>query len=130
MNRIEQLIKMDRGAVTAAPSKEIEIKRLSKISGAPFLVTLRAISGERLNSIANMIDNGEDSANFKRSCHMLLASMADPDLKDKELMEHFGAKTPLDALTEIFLVGEIMQMAETVADLSGFNGSVETEIKN
>ena len=130
MNAVELLMKLDKGTLATIPTKEVEIKRLSSKVGAPFIVKLKAISGEKFNAIASRIDRENDAANYTSSKHLLLESMVEPDLRDHALQEHFGAATPLDLMEKIFLAGEIMQLASDVTDLSGFGGNIEAEIKN
>lgn len=130
MNAVELLMKMDKGKVKAVPTKEVEVKRLSAIAGQPFKVTLKAVPGDKWNDIAGTVSSADDAANFRSSKHLLLAGMTDPDLRDKDLQEAYGAASPLDLLDKLFLAGEIMNLAGVVTDLSGFGGNPEEEVKN
>lgn len=127
MNAVELLLKMDKGKVFMTPMKEVELKRLSKIAGEPFKVTVKAVPGERWADIVDMKLNSYDTA-----LHMLLAGMVDPDPRNKELLEAIGAATPLDFLRKLFkdVPGEAMTLAGVVTDLSGFGGDTEAEVKN
>lgn len=130
MNAVELLMKMDKGKVRAIPQKEVEVKRLSGIAGQPFNVKLKAVPGEKWNDIAGTVDSADDAANYKSSKHLLLAGMVDPNLKDHDLQEAYGAASPLELMEKLFLAGEIMKLAAEVTDLSGFGGDPETEVKN
>ena len=130
MNAVELLLKMDKGRVTEVPVKDVEVKRLSGIAGQPFFVKLKAVPGNKWNDIAGSIDHKDDAANYESSKHLLLAGMADPNLRDKDLQEVYGAASPLDLMEKLFLAGEIMSLAAEVTDLSGFGGDAEDEVKN
>ena len=130
MNAVELLMKMDKGKVRAIPQKEVEVKRLSGIAGQPFNVKRKAVPGEKWNDIAGTVDSADDAANYKSSKHLLLAGMVDPNLKDHDLQEAYGAASPLELMEKLFLAGEIMKLAAEVTDLSGFGGDPEIEVKN
>ena len=130
MNAVELLMKMDKGKVRAIPQKEVEVKRLSGIAGQPFNVKLKAVPGEKWNDIAGTVDSADDAANYKSSKHLLLAGMVDPNLKDHDLQEAYGAASPLALMEKLFLAGEIMKLAAEVTDLSGFGGDPEADVKN
>ena len=130
MNAVELLMKMDKGKVMAIPSKEVEVRRLSAIAGQPYKVKLQAISGERFSDIAATVSGADDASNYKSSKHVLLAGMVDPNLKDHDLQEAYGAASPLALMEKLFLAGEIMKLAAEVTDLSGFGGDPEADVKN
>ena len=130
MNAVDLLLKMDRGKVKAIPTKEVEVKRLSGIAGQPFKVKLKAVPGDTWNDIAGTIKGADDAANYRSSKHLLLSGMVDPDLRNHDLQEAYGAASPLDLMEKLFLCGEIMNLAAEVTDLSGFGGDPEEEVKN
>jgi hypothetical protein len=72
------------------------MERLSKLFGFDFIITLRAIDPERYADIQKMaVDFTNGSADnidiYQMQTQTLLAGIADPDLKNKDLLEKFGA---------------------------------------
>ena len=134
INLVEKLLKLDKGIIDFDNVKEIEFKRLSSKIGEPFVVEDRGLSGDRYNEIASMMFSGKGTVDaqktFKVNCLFALEAMVSPDLKDKDLLEHFECATPLELLKKMFLPGEIAKISEEVGKLSGFSDNVEEEVKN
>ena len=130
MNTVELLLKTDAGKITEYPSKELEIKRLSDITGTPFMVTVRAISGRRFTELVDNIYDSKGNVSTKRAYEtnilLTVAGLVSPDLKDRDLQEHFGVRTPKDLAEKIFKGGEISMIADEITELSGF-GKEEKE---
>lgn len=136
MNLVDRLMQLDAGKL-ALPTKQIEIKRLSKLTGAPFVVTCQALDPETHADIVQMttrIDKkGRADVNTSEAQGLFLVEgITDPDLKNKALLEHFKVHTPAALVQKLFLPGEIIELAEVIASLSGFGDSSaeEEEIKN
>ena len=134
-NALNVLLKMDKAKVEELPTKVIEIKRLTELTGEKFEVTLRAINGERMSDIQkNSIDlskkGGVKDINlYSMQTQILTEGMIDPNLKDKGLLEHFGCITPKDLIKTLFLAGEINDLANEVQELSGYDTSDDEELK-
>lgn len=128
MNAVELLLKMDKGKVQTVPTKQVEVTRLSGIAGEPFMVTLKAVSGDKWSDIVETL--GVNAGNYKSSKHLLLSGMVDPKLSDHALQEAYGAVTPLDLMEKLFTAGEIMNLAAEVTDLSGLGENAVAEVKN
>lgn len=135
MNTVELLLGLDYEKVKAVPEKKLKIPRLSEVAGNDFIVTVRAISSRRfLELTGSAMKNGEVdfSKLYDANVRIALAGLADPDLKDAALLEHYHAASPADLMGTIFTGSEINQIAEAVRDLSGYGdagGAVE-EVKN
>lgn len=134
MNTFELLMNVDRDALSKAPEKKVYIKRLSEITGSRFEVTIRAIPGQRFTEIATSAvdeDGNADSArSYEANIVTALEAIVEPDLKNKELLEHFGCITPKDLLQKLFLGGEIARIAGEVTELSGYGKDDEEKVKN
>lgn len=136
MNTLELLMGMDLEKITAPPTKKVRIGRLSKIAGADFDVTIRAISGRRLTSLTGRMAKSDGGVDFDRvfdaNVRIVLAGIVDPDVKDKELLERFHAATPADLVETLFNGGEIIQLADEIRTLSGYgeDSDAEDDIKN
>ena len=134
MNTFELLMNVDRDALSKAPEKKVYIKRLSEITGSRFEVTIRAIPGQRFTEIATSAvdeDGNADSArSYEANIVTALEAIVEPDLKNKELLEHFGCITPKDLLQKLFLGGEIAKIAGEATELSGYGKDDEEKVKN
>jgi xkdN-like protein len=135
INLVEKLLKLDKGIIDFDNVKEIEFKRLSSKIGEPFVVEVRGLSRDRYTEIASIMFSGKGTVvdaqkTFKVNCLFALEAMVSPDLKDKDLLEHFECATPLELLKKMFLPGEIAKISEEVGKLSGFSDNVEEEVKN
>ena len=120
------------------PKKKLEIKRLSEIFGAPFYVTVQAVSAnkwEELQDMALKIE-GKDvdvDTNLLQIFVVLECTLDDTGkqiFKNMDLVKHFGCVTPKDLVKKLLLSGEIMSIYTFVSDLSGFGDKSVSEVKN
>ena len=134
MSTIDLLMGLDAEKITAVPMKELKLTRLSELTGADFIVKVKAIPAKRFTELVSDIrakDGGVDTAKaFDANIKIALAGLVDPSLKDVDLMEHFGASTPGQLIEKIFNGSEIAAIADAVTELSGFSGNVVEEVKN
>lgn len=97
MNMVDRLLKADVvNKLAERPEKKVKMERLSKLFGFDFIITLRAIDPERYADIQKIaVDFTNGSADnidiYQMETQTLLAGIADPDLKNKDLLEKFGA---------------------------------------
>ena len=135
MNLVEKLLAADSKKIGNVKKKEISSKELSEILGEPVKVTIRTISGEEYHSLGiGMLDRKGEvdySKTFDVNAKIVAAGLAEPDLKNEELLKHIGVATPADAAKKIFR-GEINKIAGEISKLSGFVSEEETEeeVKN
>lgn len=135
MNLVEKLLAVDKNEFDKIEKKQIASRQLSKLVGSGAKVTIQAIGGDLYGSISasGLDDSGEvdyDRA-FDTNAKIAAAGIADPDLKNEELLKHLGVATPSDAAKRIFK-GEINRIATEISKLSGFDReeNVDEEIKN
>lgn len=57
---------------------------------------------------------------YQMQTQTLLAGIADPDLKNKDLLEKFGAVLPGDIIRKLFLAGEIADLTAQITALNGY----------
>ena len=57
---------------------------------------------------------------YQMQTQTLLAGIADPDLKNKDLLEKFGAVLPGDIIRKLFLAGEIADLTAQITELNGY----------
>jgi hypothetical protein len=126
MNMVDRLLRADVvNKLAERPTKKVKMERLSKLFGFDFIVTLRAIDPERYADIQKMaVDFTNGSVDnmdiYQIQTQTLLAGIADPDFKNKELMEKFGVALPADIIRKLFLAGEIADLTAQITELNGY----------
>ena len=113
---------LSREKVLPVQEKEVKIKRLSPKGQEPVVFSLRSLSYNRVAELKKI--GGEDM-----KLHILLAGIKNPDLKNQELLDKYGAATPLDLLKILLLPGEIEDLSLAVERLSGYRVDTIEEIK-
>lgn len=134
MSLVDKLLAADIGKITALPTGAKEIKRLSEITGEPFVVKYQAVTAEvvdditELTTITNKKGEPIDIDSIRAAALYVIEGFIEPNLKDEKLAKHFGAATPEDLVHKLFLPGEVMDLYKCVSDLSGFE-STEEEVQ-
>jgi len=127
-------MKMDAGELTKVPTGEMEIKRLSKKAGEPFVIQYKAMSGKRITELVrnSTDDNGKIPGAKEYDGNLILIgeALTSPDLKNKDLQKHFGAASPKDLADKLFNGGEVKRIASAIMELSGYGNDADSEIKN
>ena len=140
MNIVDKLMAIDAGKIVENPTEEMEITRLSKMLGEPFIIKLQAVHPQRYTEIQSMavslnkIGGINNIDIYKQNTHMILASLVEPNIKDRKLLDHFKVATPVDLIGKLFLAGEIDTINKKINELSGFSdeefNKIKDEIKN
>jgi hypothetical protein len=137
VNVLDLLLGSDIGEIKL-PTKTMEIKRLSKVFGAPFIVTVSALSPDRYEEVQDMsiTVKGKD-ADIEISLFQMLVVLegvmepnGKPLFKNKDLMAKFKASTPKELVRKLLLSGEITSIYGEIAELSGFGEGAVAEVKN
>lgn len=127
-NTIDLLLGMDTGKV-ARPKARMEITRLSEAAGGPVIFEIQALTMQQHADIAEMSQgNVIDMRAFA-----VLEGVVSPDLKDKKLLEKYGAVNPKELLSKqmLLLPGELAAIYNKITELSGFDdGNTVKEVKN
>lgn len=133
-SNIDLLMGLDSGKLEEVPTKELKILRLSQLTGADFIVKVKAIPAKRFTELISGIRDKnrqvDTSKAYDANVRIALAGLVDPDMKDKDLMEKFGCSTPGQLVEKVFKGGEIAAIADDITELSGFGGDVVEEVKN
>lgn len=133
-NLISILMESDPERLERKARRDIEIKRLSEVLGTPFVVTVKAIPGERYSELAGsmMDENGnvDYTKGYTTNVMVAMEGMVSPDIKNVDLQKHFGCRTPKDLMDKLFNGGEITKIADAVTDLSGYGKDTEKKVKN
>ena len=137
MNAIDKLLKADIDKLTEKPTAKIEIKRLSKVCGEPFIMTVTALDGRLLAELAE--DNTDikggkvkHADNYNMALDLIVNGTVDPDFKNADLMRKFGAHTPNDVVAKLLLPAEMGMVAEKITDLCGVENQSDVDelVKN
>ena len=137
VNVLDLLLGSDIGEIKL-PTKTMEIKRLSNVFGAPFIITVSALSPDRYEEVQDMAISvkGKD-ADIEISLFQILVvleGVMDPNgkplFKNKDLMAKFKTSTPKELVRKILLSGEITGIYGEIAELSGFGEGSVAEVKN
>ena len=133
MSLIDKLLQMDKGKLLNMPTREVEMPRLSEMTGEPFKVKCRAIDGERYADIQrSAIDlnkkGGLRNINlYEMQVLTVIDGVVEPSLKDERLLAYFGCVTPKELVKKLFLAGEIAEISNIITELSGYDKSDEEE---
>ncbi len=138
MTLVDKLLAADVGKITALPTGTKEIKRLSEITGEPFIVKYQAVTVDvvddinELTAITNKKGEPIDIDFIRAATLYVIEGFIEPNLKDEKLAKHFGAATPEDLVHKLFLPGEVMDLYKCVSDISGFQSTDEeiAKLKN
>ena len=135
VNILDLLLGSDVGEIKL-PTKEVEITRLSQVYGAPFILTIKAITPAKFEEIQDMsIDvKGKDADITQLQLFTVIEGVVDatgaPMFKNKELMSKFKVSTPKDLVRAILLSGEIAKIYGEISELAGFGDNAVKEVKN
>ena len=136
-NQIEMLLGLSDDEFNSGKTKEIEIKRLSKKIGKPFMVTIKNLSAERIYELQDKsydkngnVVMGKFYDGALNGCSEAIVS---PDFNDVRIKKKLGlSDTALkkDVLSKVFKVNEINEINSEIMDLSGFDKNLSDDIKN
>lgn len=131
MNVLDLLLGVDTGLI-AKPRKEVHMKRLSKALGQDVVFTIEALSADQFEKVQEnaMTIKGKDfDLNINEmQIFTVLEGVVEPNLKNKELREKFGAATPKELVKKLLTAGEVSKLYNEISELSGFGD--DADIKN
>lgn len=137
MNLVEKLLRTDAKKAEELSEAVVLSKKLGKLLGEESAeVRIREIPAKRINDLMAMQIDSKGNFDFKKSFDVKALTVAEalvePDLKNKELQEHFGCSTSKDLAIKIF-GNELTSISDEVAKLSGMEEEIEKideEVKN
>jgi hypothetical protein len=137
MSLTDTLLQLDANKVEEKPTKEIEIKRLSRLAGKKVMFKCQALDGQTYGDIQRMsIDiskkgDFKDIKIFETQLMTCVEGIIDPDLKDEKLLKHYNVSTPKALIKKILLPGEIADLRDVIDKLSGYESDEDEEdVKN
>ena len=130
-NVVDQLLKIDLGEIEIPKTtKKIYLKKLKQ----EFEFECVALDAEKANEIRmKAIDlNGgtlDDIDMFKLQAFTVIEGCKNV-FKNKELMGHFKAPTPIELVRRLLLDGELTELSNAITELSSYQEIKDNEIKN
>ena len=128
-NSLDLLLAIDTDKIKR-PTKEVEIKRLSELTGGRVVFSLQSLT---TNEHSDVMETCTDSGNINRlelQKMIILKGVTSPDFKDKSLLEKFDVPTPKALIEKLLLPGEIVSVYNEISELSGFSENAVSELKN
>lgn len=130
-NIVEELLKIDLGEVEIPKeTKRMYLKKLKK----EFSFECVALDAEKANEIRmKSIDLAsgtvDDIDMFKLQAYTVIEGCKNV-FKNKDLMKHFNAPTPIELVRRLLLDGELTELSNTITELSSYQEVKDNEIKN
>ena len=125
--------------VSTSEEKEVVIsRRFQDENGNPVPFKIRALSQEENDKIIKAATrqikvNGQpleklDSADYNR--RVVVVGTVEPDFQSKEMCDAYGVLDPLLVPGKMLLSGEYAKLGREIMALSGFEQTLEDEVKN
>lgn len=133
---LDMLLNIDPEKVKDRPVKQLLMPRLSKLADGEVYFAIQALTLDETKDIREKATKIRFNKAHEReeyydeeeaSIFVILQSVTDPNLKDKQLLEKFGAPTPKELIKTLLLSGEIASLSEQIMKLSGFNSTTELD---
>lgn len=115
MSVFDKLMETDAEKLQQKESKEVEVTRLSRLLGEPFILTCSTLTREQIKHVGETGGKDERIAAILESCRL-----DGHKLTDKALLDKFGVVSGKEVVSKLFLSGEISSIYQTIGDLSGY----------
>ncbi len=118
------------------PSSEKEIKRLSDVLGSPFILELEALTVDEFSDIQKGAIKMKKNAKLEEidteavQIQSIIMATKNVDFGAEALRERLDAHSSRLVVQKLFLPGEIAQIYNVIADLSGFGDEAVKDVKN
>jgi len=114
--------------IAKAKQKEKSLTEFKNITlGNSKIVVKKLSDGKILDLMDEMNEDSTMRENISIFKEMVFESV--PALKDKELIGAFELNEPIDIVTKVFEIGEIIKISEILLDLYGL-GDLKDDLKN
>ncbi len=107
-------------------TQQVKLLSLSKRAGKDMIFKVRELS---YNEIKNILDMAENNPTADIKMQVVLKGVVEPNLKDKELLQHYNAPTPAELLPKILNAGEIDDLYNIIQNLSGYKRITATLVQ-
>lgn len=106
------------------PEKQVEVPRLSELTGAPVVFTLRGLSYDQVRKV-------QEKPRSDQAAFGVLYGCVSPKWGAAELLDKTrGIATPVDAIKARLIPGEIDELYMEIQQLSGYLRRTLGEVKN
>ena len=106
------------------PEKQVELTRLSKLTGAPVRFRLRALTYDQVRRV-------QERPRGEQAVYGVLYGCVEPQWKDQAFVDAAqNIATPLDAIKAKLTAGEIDELYTEIQMLSGYLVRTLEEVKN
>lgn len=135
MELLDQLLNCNTQEFKKLKTKELESKRLTKLLGSKkkVMIKVRQIPYKRYSELTTSVINEKGNLSRRDTSslpiRLVIEGTVSPDLKSKELMDHFGVATSED-LAEIIFQEEIRKISDEIDKLSVGEEEKTDEVKN
>lgn len=131
MSALDLLLKLDQTKLKR-PTKEVEVKRLSSLTGEKVIFICEALTADEMAGIQEMVLDvkKQDVDVSEMQILSLLAGVKEPNLKDQKLLSFYSVPTPKELIKKLLLPGEIAALYNNISELSGFGDGAVEEVKN
>lgn len=126
MSIFDKLLEVDTVKLAAKEKKQMEIKRLSKVFGEPFIVTCQAMTSEQFYHVVETTKEGD----FKAAIILESCRVEGKKFTENAFLEKFGVAKGIDVVKKLFRAGEMNTLYGTTSLLSGFGEDAVAEVKN
>ena len=126
MSILDKLLEVDAAKLQTKEKKQVEITRLSKIFGEPFIVSCAAMTTDQFAHVAETSKETE----YREGIILEACRTEGRKFTDKAFLEKFGVEKGIDVVKKLFRAGEINKLYNTVSQLSGYGDDAVREVKN
>ena len=112
--------------ITERPEDEVEVTRLSKKLGQPFILKIKALTMREFDAVPVGAD---------RPAHIVLAGVTEPSFASEQLRKKYtpaGRQTPItpvELINTLLLPGEVINTYNAITELSGFGEGAVAKIE-
>ena len=127
MSIFDKMMEKNPEILAEKEQAKMEVKRLTKVFGEPFIVTCMPISQKQLAYVAeNATTLQEQRVLFIQEC----CRVEGKKFTDKAFLEWTGCLKGEDVIRKMLRAGEISKLYEKISDLSGYGENAIEELKN
>ena len=127
MSIFDKMMEKNPDILAEKEQAKMEVKRLTKVFGEPFIVTCTPISQKQLAYVAENANTvQEQRVLFIQEC----CRVEGKKFTDKAFLEWTGCLKGEDVIRKMFRTGEISKLYEKISELSGYGENAIEELKN
>ena len=127
MSIFDKMMEKNPDILAEKEQRKMEVKRLTKAFGEPFIVTCMPITQKQLVYVAeNAKTLQEQRVLFILEC----CKVEGKKFSDRAFLEWTGCLKGEDVIRKMFRTGEISKLYDKISELSGYGDNAIEELKN